>query len=201
MITIIIIAITAIVSLLAFYNREVFAKFQFNPYSIYHNNQWYRFLSYSLIHADWPHLLINMFVLLSFGRAVEYAMQAYFAEKGVLYFLLLYAGGILFSVLFDFGRHKDNIYYNAVGASGAVSAVVFSSILFNPLGKIYFYFIPIGIPAVIFGVLYLVYSAYMTKRGKDNVGHSAHFWGAIFGFVFTILLKPELFKHFLAQIF
>ena len=201
MITIIIIAITAIVSLLAFYNREVFSKLQFNPYSIYHNNQWYRFFSYSLIHADWPHLLINMFVLLSFGRAVEYAMQAYFSEKGVLFFILLYVGGVLFSVLFDFGRHKDNIYYNAVGASGAVSAIVFSSILFNPLGKIYFYFIPIGIPAVIFGVLYLVYSVYMARRGRDNIGHSAHFWGAIFGFAFTILLKPELFKHFLAQIF
>jgi len=201
MITIIIIAITVIASLLAFYNRDIFSKLLFNPYSIYHHNQWYRFFSYSLIHANWPHLIINMFVLLSFGRAVEYAMQAYFSDKGILYYMLLYVGGIIFSVLFDFGRHKDNVYYNAVGASGAVSAVVFSSILFNPLGKIYFYFIPIGIPAVIFGILYLIYSAYMTKRGKDNVGHSAHFWGAIFGFAFTILLKPVLFMHFLEQIF
>jgi membrane associated rhomboid family serine protease len=103
--------------------------------------------------------------------------------------------------LYDFGKYKDNAYYNAVGASGAVSAIVFASILFNPGGKIYLFFIPIGIPAVIFGALYLVYSYYMSKRGRDNVGHSAHFWGAVFGFVFTILLKPELFMLFVEKIF
>jgi len=176
-------------------------KLQFTPYLVKHNRQWYRFFTYSLVHANWAHLLINMFVLYSFGRAVEYFLKYYFTDKYVLYFLLIYIGGVIFSVLFDFSKNKNNSYYNAVGASGAVSAIVFSSILFNPLGKIYLYFIPIGIPSVLFGALYLVYSAYMSRRGKDNVGHSAHFWGAIFGLVFTILLKPELFKIFINQIF
>jgi len=199
--TIAIIIITVITSLIAFYNRTIMYKLQFTPYLVKHNRQWYRFFTYSLVHANWAHLLINMFVLYSFGRAVEYFLKYYFTDKYVLYFLLIYIGGVIFSVLFDFSKNKNNSYYNAVGASGAVSAIVFSSILFNPLGKIYLYFIPIGIPSVLFGALYLVYSAYMSRRGKDNVGHSAHFWGAIFGLVFTILLKPELFKIFINQIF
>jgi membrane associated rhomboid family serine protease len=99
----------------------------------------------------------------------------------------------MLSVLPSFGKYKNDPGYNAVGASGAVSAVVFASILFVPLGKIYLFFIPIGIPAFIFGGLYLIYSAYMAKRGGDNIGHDAHFWGALFGFVYTIAIKPKVF--------
>ena len=106
----------------------------------------------------------------------------------------------MLSVLPSFGKHKDDPAYNAVGASGAVSAVVFASILFVPLGKIYLFFVPIGIPAFIFGGLYLIYSAYMAKRAKDNIGHDAHFWGALFGIVFTIALKPKIFLYFIDQI-
>jgi membrane associated rhomboid family serine protease len=141
-----------------------------------------------------------MFVLLSFGQAVEQYFSFYFGTKAYLYYVLLYAGGIVFSVLYDYGKHKDDIYYNAVGASGAVSAVVFSNILFNPTSKLYIFLIPIGIPAIIFGVLYLVYSAYMSKRGSDNIGHNAHFYGALFGIFFTIILKPKLLLVFYQQI-
>lgn len=201
MFTILLIGITAIVSFLSFNRRDIFDKLKFNAYYIHHRKEWYRVLSYGLIHADWMHLLVNMFVLYSFGDIVEQFFKAYFGFNGSIYFLLLYIGGIGFSTLFDFGKYKNDIYYNAVGASGAVSAMVFSSIILYPAGKIYLFFIPIGIPAPIFGILYLIYSAYMAKRGKDNIGHSAHFWGAIFGVIFTIALKPEFAKLFFEQLF
>jgi membrane associated rhomboid family serine protease len=120
-----------------------------------------------------------------------------FGIKGYAYFFLLYIGGIAFSTLYDFRKHKENIFYNAVGASGAVSAIVFSSIILFPQGKIYLFFIPVGIPAPIFGILYLVYSAYMAKKGTSIIGHSAHFWGAIYGIAFTIAIKPEFLTLFL----
>jgi membrane associated rhomboid family serine protease len=191
-VTIIIIAITVIVSLLAFNNHEIFRRLAFNAYDIKHFKNSYRFLSYALIHADWMHLFINMMVLYSFGGIVEEYYQMLFGVKGILYFVLLYVGGTALSTLPSYGKHKDDYSYTAVGASGAVSAVVFTYILFDPLGKLTLFPIPIGIPAIIFGALYLIYSAYMGKKNIDNVGHDAHFWGAIFGFVFTIVLKPEL---------
>ena len=141
-----------------------------------------------------------MFVLYSFGRVVEYSYKYLFGVKAYLFYLLLYVGGILFSVVFDFGKYKNNAYYSAVGASGAVSAIVFSSIIISPLDKIYMFFIPIGIPSFIFGIIYLIYSAYMAKNSKDNIGHNAHFWGAVFGIAFTLILKPNLFVNFLNQI-
>jgi membrane associated rhomboid family serine protease len=147
------------------------------------------------------HLLINMFVLYSFGNIVEEFFRHFFYIKGYVYFLLLYIGGIGFSTLFDFGKHKNDIYYNAVGASGAVSAIVFASIILYPAGKIFLFMIPVGIPAPLFGLIYLIYSAYMAKRGTGNIGHSAHFWGAIFGVVFTIAVKPEFFTLFWEQLF
>jgi membrane associated rhomboid family serine protease len=137
-----------------------------------------------------------MFVLYSFGEIVEQFFIYYFEFKGYVYFLLLYLGGVGFSTLFDYGKYKNDIYYNAVGASGAVSAVVFASILLYPAGKIFLFFIPIGIPAPIFGILYLVYSAYMAKKGNSIIGHSAHFWGAIFGIVFTVAINPTFFLLF-----
>ncbi len=191
-VTIIIIAITVLVSLLAFNNHEIFRRLAFNAYDIKYFKNSYRFLSYALIHADWIHLFINMMVLYSFGRIVEQYYEMLFGVKGILYFILLYVGGTALSTLPSYGKHKDDYSYTAVGASGAVSAVVFTYILFDPLGKLTLFPIPIGIPAIIFGILYLIYSAYMGKKNIDNVGHDAHFWGAIFGFVFTIVLKPEL---------
>ena len=194
--TIFIIGLTVLISIFAFNRRDVFDKLKFNAYYIHKDKDWYRFLSYGLIHADWTHLLINMFVLYSFGEIVEQYFIYYFEFKGYIYLLLLYIGGIGFSTLFDYGKYKNDIYYNAVGASGAVSAVVFASILLYPAGKIFLFFIPIGIPAPIFGILYLVYSAYSAKKGTGNIGHSAHFWGAIFGVVYTVAINPAFFLLF-----
>jgi membrane associated rhomboid family serine protease len=194
------IILTSLVSIYAFFNQEVFDRLKFNPYAIRHHGQGWRFFTYGLVHADWVHLFINMFVLYSFGKAVIDAYHYYFDIKGYFFFVLLYVGGIVFSVLFDYGKHKEDAYYNAVGASGAVSAVLFASILLYPTGSVYLFPIPFPLPSVVFGVLYLVYSAVMARRGKGNIGHSAHFWGAIFGIAFTVALKPILAVSFWNQI-
>lgn len=199
--TILFIGITAIVSFFAFNRRDLFDRLMFNAYFIHQRKEWYRFFSYGLIHADWMHLMVNMFVLYSFGNIVQQFFDYYFEAKAYVYYAMLYIGGIGFSTLYDFRRYKDTIYYNAVGASGAVSAVVFSSIILYPIGKIYLFFIPIGIPAPIFGILYLAYSVYMGKKGNDNIGHSAHFWGAIYGLAFTIAIKPGLLIAFYQMLF
>ncbi len=198
---IIIIAITVVISILAFNNRQLFDKLKFNAYQIKHNRESWRFLTYALVHAGWLHLLINMWVLYSFGQIVEKTFKMAFGLKGMVYYLLLYLGGVLFSVLIDFRKQKDNIYYNAVGASGAVSAVVFSSILIFPVGGIYLFPLPFALPSWLFGILYLVYSAYMQQNGRDNIGHSAHLWGAIFGMAFTLIILPGVLNSFVSQLF
>jgi membrane associated rhomboid family serine protease len=198
--TIIIIALTAIISFIGFSNQEIFDRFKFNAYDVKHSNHWYRFFTYGFFHAGWLHLFVNMIVLYSFGGIVEQYFQFLFPTKHVFYFVLLYTGGLILSVIPAFGKHNNDVFYNAVGASGAISAVVFSSIILYPTGKIFFFFIPVGIPSPVFGVLYLVYEAYMSKRAKDNIGHDAHFWGAVFGVIYTIALKPSLVIAFLQQI-
>lgn len=195
-----IIVITSLISIMAFQNPALLKRMQFNAYAIRHNREGWRFFTYGLVHAGWAHLAINMFVLWSFGEIVYDIYRYLFGNLGILYFILLYIGGIMFSVLFDFGRHKDDQWYNAVGASGAVSAVVFASIILYPAGGVYLFFIPIEIPSPIFGILYLVYSAYMARRGKDNIGHDAHFWGAIYGVILTIAFKPDLIFYFLDEV-
>ena len=200
MVTYIIIAITSVFSVIAFQNHLAFHKYLFNPYTIYRNKEWYRFFSHAFIHADWMHFLMNMFVLYSFGALVERYFDVLFDSKSTFYYILLYLGGIMASSIPGFEKHKNNLYYNSVGASGAVSAVVFSSILINPGQTLMFMFFPFPIPAVVFGILYLVYSWYMSKKGMDNIGHDAHFWGAVFGLIFTIILKPTLALFFIEQV-
>jgi len=199
--TFVIIALTVIVSISAFNNVELFSKLKFNAYQIKHSGEKWRFLSYALVHSGWMHLIINMYVLYSFGGVVESLFRSSFGAIGSLYYILLYVGGVLFSTVFDFGKHKDDIYYNAVGASGAVSAVVFSSILVYPAGSIFLFPIPFPLPSWVFGIAYLIYSAYMGKKGVDNIGHNAHFWGAIFGIVLTIILVPDVIQNFFSTIF
>jgi membrane associated rhomboid family serine protease len=199
-ITIAIIVVTVLVSILGFYNEPIFNRFKFNPYDVKHSGQWYRFFTYGFLHAGYVHLFINMFVFYSFGRMVEKAFRYYFDTKYILYFLLLYIGALLLSVIPAFGKHKNDVFYNAVGASGAVSAILFSSIIISPMQKIYIFFIPIGIPAIIFGILYIAYEYWMSRRAKDNIGHDAHLWGAILGLVYTIAMKPVIFLYFLKQL-
>ena len=200
-INLLILAVTVVVSFLAFQNSELLHKLKFNAYLIKHKRQAYRFISHALVHADSLHLLVNMYVLYSFGGIVEKIFRSVFGNVGMLYYFLLYLGGILFSTLFDFRKHKDDPYYNAVGASGAVSAVVFASILLYPTGSIYFFPIPFALPSWVFGGLYLIYSAYMGKKGIDNIGHNAHLWGAVFGIAYTVILLPGTVNNFFSQLF
>jgi len=198
---IIIIAITSLISIQAFNNYSLFEKLKFNAYKIKHDKESWRFFTYALVHGGWGHLLINMFVLWSFGSLVERNFSLWWGVKGEFYFILLYVSGVLFSTLMDFYKNKDNYYYNAVGASGAVSAIVFASILIHPGGSVFVFPIPIPIPSWLFGILYLVYSAYMAKKGTDNVGHTAHFWGAVVGIVFMLVFAPEIFASFFGYFF
>ncbi|MBC34920.1 MAG: rhomboid family intramembrane serine protease [Bacteroidetes bacterium] len=200
MIIYLIILVTAVISIVAFNDRDLFDKLKFNAFDIKYNKQAWRFLTYGFLHVDWMHLLINMFVLYSFGDAVLKNYFYLFGSKSTFYFVLLYIGGILFATLVDFNKHKEDVYYNAVGASGAVSAIVFASIILRPTSSLYLFFIPFPIPSAIFGVVYLVYSAIMAKKANDNIGHSAHFWGALFGIAYTIALKPSLATRFVEQL-
>lgn len=198
---IILLAGTVIVSLMAFNNVDFFQKLKFSAYLIKHKKQSWRFASYALVHADFFHLFVNMYVLYSFGGIVEQILRVNFGLKGILYYGLLYVGGVVFSTFWDYRKQKDNPYYTAVGASGAVSAIVFASILLYPGGSIFIFPIPFSLPSWVFGILYLIYSAYMGKRGKDNIGHSAHFTGAIFGILFIAILLPETIGAFFSSIF
>ncbi len=197
-----IIIITVLVSIAAFNNEELFQRFRFNAWLIKEKKQSWRFFSYALLHAGWMHLLVNMFVFFSFGRFVEEAfVQVFGTGRGLLYFVLLYVGGVLFSTLYDYNKQKANPYYDAVGASGAVAAVLFSSILLAPVNSLFIFPIPFPVPAWLFGVLYIVYSAYMGKKGTDNIGHNAHFFGAVFGLLFTIVVNPAFAEGFVRQLF
>jgi membrane associated rhomboid family serine protease len=195
-----IILFTVVASVFCFNNEELFGRLKFNAFDVHHGKQWYRFFSYGFLHANWVHLLINMFVFYNFGKLVEHFYRGYFREKYILYYILLYMGGLLLSIIPAFGKHKNDVFYNAVGASGAVSSVVFASIIIYPKSPISFFFLPVEIPAWIFGALYVVYEFYMSRRAKDNIGHDAHFWGAIYGMIFTIALRPAFVKEFLQAI-
>jgi membrane associated rhomboid family serine protease len=200
-ITYIIIAVTVLVSVIAMNNDELKGKLLFNAYAIRHRREWYRLFTHALVHGDLAHLMFNMYALYSFGMHAEYAYAYFFAERATFFYVLLYVGGIFMSSAYSYEKHKDDMYYNALGASGAVSAVVFAYIIIAPLSKIHLIFLPgLGIPSWVFGILYLVGSWYMARKGSDNIGHDAHFFGALYGIAFTLCIKPELAKAFLAQV-
>ena len=158
-------------------------------------------LSYGLVHGGWGHLIFNMLTLYFFGPVVEqYFASEFGATAGAILFAVLYVSAIAVSTVGDLLKYKNDYNYNAVGASGAVSAILFASILFEPKMGIYIFMIPIPIPGYIFAPLYLAYCWYMAKRNMDNIGHTAHFWGAVYGLVFPLLCRPAIFSHFLAQL-
>lgn len=195
-----IIIITVLVSIAGFQNRSLLAKLMFNAYLVKHSNEWFRVITHAFVHGGWMHLLVNMWVLWIFGGLVE---KHYMLEKGnlgIAGYLALYLGGVLFSTLPSYNKHQNNFNYNAVGASGAVAAVLFSAIYFRPTMDLYLMFIPIPIPAVIFGIGYLALEWYLDKNSADNVAHDAHFWGAAFGISYSMLLIPSQFSRFVDDI-
>jgi membrane associated rhomboid family serine protease len=199
-ITLIIIIVTVLISLSGFSKPEFLYKAIFYPFQIKRNKEYFRFLTSGFIHADWLHLIVNMYVLYGFGRLVEVYLSFYFGVMSKLIYLLLYLSAIIISSLSTYFKQQDNAHYTSLGASGAVSAIVFATILFNPMGKIALIFIPIGIPGIVLGGLYLIYSYIMGQRSSDRINHEAHFYGAVYGMLFMVVLKPQLITLFFQQI-
>lgn len=199
MITIAILVLTIGFSLFAMNNPELKYKYIFHPYSIAHNNQHYRFLSHAFLHGDYIHLAFNMYALWMFGPIVEEQVLPLLMgtpfepnkKMGMAMYILLYTGAIYASSISEYYKNKNNSYYTSLGASGAVNALIFSFITCSPFSQLGFFFIPM--PAWVFGVLYLGISYFLSRRNTgnesvDRIGHEAHFWGAIFGIVFTLVL-------------
>jgi len=200
-VTLIIIIITSAVSVWAFQpNNTIFRQLDFNPYIISHTREYHRFLTNGLLHADWMHLIVNMYVLYVFGNGVETFFALVKGEMGHIIFLVFYILAIICSSIPSYEKHKNNPMYSAVGASGGTSAIVFSYIIFAPLSGFYLMFIPIEIPAIIFGVAYLIYSYYMAQKSNDNIAHDAHLFGALFGIIFTLALDKGIFSFFVEQL-
>ena len=200
-VTLILIVLTVGISIYAWSNQDLMHKWIFHPYSVRKKHEYYRFITSGFLHADWTHLLFNMFSFYMFAQVVEQIFSGVHGpQQGTLYFLLVYLGGIVVSDIYTFLKEHKNYQYHSLGASGGVSAIIFSSILLNPLTKIMIFPIPVGIPGFIFGVLYLVYSYFQAKRMGDNVNHDAHFYGAVFGFLVTFFLVPGALGNFISQI-
>jgi membrane associated rhomboid family serine protease len=185
-ITVIIIAITSVISFIAFTNHNLLDQFIFYPPAV-HRGQVYRFFSCGLIHADWGHLIFNMISLYLFGEAVESKFVEAFGPTGKLVYLAMYILALAASVIPTYINNKDNYHYRSLGASGAVSAVIFAGILFFPTARLGLFFIPIGVAGFLFGIIYLLVSGWLDKRGGGNINHSAHIFGALFGVAFTII--------------
>jgi membrane associated rhomboid family serine protease len=196
--TYIFIGITVAISLYAWNNADIMNKWIMNPYSVQKYKEYHRFLTSGFLHADYAHLFFNMLSMFFFGPTVENYFLAYFGEKGIIFYAILYLLGIIIANVPSYADHKNDSYYNALGASGGVSSVVFAAILFAPTSPIFIYFIKI--PAFVYAILYMAYSFSMSKKNIDNIGHSAHLYGAAFGLAFTLILKPELFSSCIAQI-
>lgn len=187
-ITLIIVIITAIVSISGFSNQKVIDDLIFYPPAITRHKQWYRFFTCGLIHADVAHLAFNMISLYLFGEFVEKAFLSVYGDQGKLIYLIMYVLALFVCLLPTFAKHRNDYYYRSLGASGAVSAVIFAGLLLEPRNRVGFFFIPPIIPGYVFGPLYLILSTWLEKRGGDNVNHSAHIWGALFGIAFVVVL-------------
>lgn len=200
-VTLMLIAVNVVVSLIGFSNTDFVNKTIFWPYEQARANQQYRFITSGFLHADFMHLFFNMFTLYFFGQAIEMYFAAY-GLGGKVAYLLLYFAALIAASIPTYLKHKNNYAYRSLGASGAVSAIVFACVLFNPWGIIGVMFIPM--PFIVFAVLYVWYCIYMSKRGGDNINHDAHLWGSLFGLVFTIALiaafNPNLFPAILNEL-
>jgi len=186
-ITLIIIIITVILSIGGFTNQKVMDDLIFYPPAISRRKQWYRFITCGFIHADVVHLLFNMYAFYMFGGQVERDFQTLFEENGKLLYIVMYISALIVSLLPTYLKNTDNAYYKSLGASGAVAAVVFSYIMFHPMQGIGLIFLPgLYIPAFAFAIIYLAVSAYLDRRGGGSINHSAHFWGSVYGVIFTI---------------
>lgn len=214
-ITYLIIGSTVVISMLAFNNGELLYKLKHWPYAESRRGEYYRWLTAGFLHADWMHLLFNMLTLYFFGAdqrpaelrgeggyfpGVEGWFVETFSSAGGLMYLVFYLVAIVVASLGTYFRHRHNAGFASIGASGAVSAVLYAAILLHPTMSLYLFFIPIPIPGFIYGILYLWYSSYAARRGGDGIDHLAHFYGAVFGFSLPLLIQPGLLGDFFAQL-
>lgn len=177
---------TVAMSLYALYiNHSIIPRWVLNPYKVTKEGQWYRLITSGIVHANMPHLLFNMITFFFFAAYLE-------RMAGTATFMAIYIVALILSDIPTLIRKKDDPDYNSVGASGAISGVLFAYILYNPMSSIFIFPIPIPIPAVVFAILYLVYSQYAAKKQGDRINHSAHFWGALAGLITTIVLDPQI---------
>lgn len=188
----IIFVLTLATSLWAFNDENIYARFILNPYGVSRGERVYTVITSGLIHKDWNHLLFNMLSYYFFAFQLE-------ARLGHWQFGLLYVLSLILSDLPSIQKHKEDIWYNSLGASGAISAVIFSYIMYDPLASLGILFIPIPIPAWIFGLLYLVYCHFASKHARDNVNHDAHLFGALSGVIITIALNPHIVHEFIIK--
>lgn len=190
-----IIAVTVIISLLALQRQDLLRELLLDPLAIKHRGQYYRLVSYGLVHADGQHLLFNMITLFFFGGLSERLISQYMGPAG---YLLFYTAALVVSILPSYLQNRNNPQYLSLGASGAVSAVLFIYVLLAPWSLIFVFFIPV--PAIVFAALYIGYSIYMDRRRRDNINHSAHLVGAAFGMLFVMVMEPRLLGNFFRQL-
>lgn len=193
--TLAILAVTVLVSWRAFGDRRLLDRLLLWPPAIDRQRQYERLITHGFVHADWQHLLFNMITLYFFGRHVERMFAPYIGAAG---FVLFYLSAILVAILPTWLRHRHDPGYRSLGASGAVSAVLFAFILVQPWALIFVFFIPV--PAIVYAVLYIGYSIWMDRRGGDGVNHSAHLWGAGYGVLFTVIMEPRVVETFAARL-
>ena len=194
-VTFVLIGVTVFVSWQAFNNRALLDRLILWPPAIARHRQYDRLLTHGFIHADGQHLLFNMITLFFFGRAIE---PVFVSRIGHLGFTAFYLSAIVMAIMPTYFRHQKDAGYRSLGASGAVSAVLFSFILFAPWNLIFVFFIPV--PAIVYAAAYVGYSIWMDRRGGDNVNHSAHLWGAAYGVLFTVLMEPRVATTFVARL-
>lgn len=199
--TLVIIVFTCFLSYQAFTNGEMFYKLKHYPIQEFQHKEYYRLISSGFIHGSWMHLLVNMYVLYTFGETVEHRFEDLFRGFGKVAFILFYMLAIVFANLPTFLRQRDNGSFASIGASGAISAVVFVFIALYPWSQLSLLILPfLPFPAIAGGIAYLIYSSWASKNRQDHIDHSAHFAGAIFGIAFLFIAKPELLPLFIAQI-
>ena len=197
-ITEIIVALTCLISWQALNNENFQNQCMFIPYNVKHSNEYYRLLSHVLVHADFAHLAFNMISMFYLGKYLEMELVYEFGNLGLYYFVILYLLGGLAATILPYYRNSDNSMYRSLGASGAVSAVVFATIMWDPQLELMLLFIPIPIKAYILGPIYLAVEYYSMRRGGSGIAHDAHIGGALFGILFVLLIDPNKGIEFLS---
>ena len=197
-ITEMIVALTCLISWQALNNESFKNQCLFIPYNVKHSNEYYRLLSHVLVHADFAHLAFNMISMFYLGKYLEIELAYEYGNLGLYYFVILYLLGGLAATILPYYRNSNNSMYRSLGASGAVSAVVFATIMWSPQLELMLLFIPIPIKAYILGPIYLAVEYYSMRRGGSGIAHDAHIGGALFGILFVLLIDPNKGIEFLS---